>query len=275
MNTHPENNHPLNPRELSSESHGTTLFATESGSGRAVILLHGGLANHLAARMFAGPLASYRVITPDLRGAGRSVFCGRITWDLLADDVAALIDHLGLDAPVLGGTSFGSGVAIRTALRHPDRLGALLLLQPLFTGADTGLDAAPQAALERMHAAACQALTQGHVALHPLFAALPEPIRAGAIRMVDTFDLASVVATTTLMTSGTQPLMAVSELEAITLPTLVVPGTDPYHPEHVARAYRAHLGSCTYVESTPAELGQVIADFVDSLSGADATPVRR
>src|SRR5262245_62958240 len=85
------------------EHGGVRHYAVERGQGRPVILLHGGLANHLACWVFAAPLAErYRIITPDLRASGRSVFAGAVTWDDLADDVAALVRHLGLASAVIG-----------------------------------------------------------------------------------------------------------------------------------------------------------------------------
>ena len=81
-------------RDIWFEHEGTRLYAVETGEGPPVILLHGGLATHAAARLHAGPVSG-RVITPDLRGSGASHFAGELSWDLLADDVAALARHLG------------------------------------------------------------------------------------------------------------------------------------------------------------------------------------
>jgi hypothetical protein len=56
----------------------------------------------------------FRVITPDLRASGRSFHHGPLSWDLLADDIAALARHLDLAHAAVGGASFGSGVALRS-----------------------------------------------------------------------------------------------------------------------------------------------------------------
>jgi len=47
---------------------------------------------------------------------------------LMADDIAALIDHLGLDKPDVVGYSLGGGVALQTAARHPDKVGRLVVV---------------------------------------------------------------------------------------------------------------------------------------------------
>src|SRR5678816_2376990 len=100
--------------EIGFEHAGANLYAVASGHGRPIILLHGGLATHLACWVFAAPLAGrFRLITPDLRASGRSIYREALSWDQLADDIAALIDHLGYERAVIGGVSFGAGVAVR------------------------------------------------------------------------------------------------------------------------------------------------------------------
>ena len=45
----------------------------------------------------------------------------------MADDIAALIDHLGLDRPDVVGYSLGGGVALQTAVKYPDKVGRLVV----------------------------------------------------------------------------------------------------------------------------------------------------
>src|SRR4029453_12567894 len=99
------------------------------GTGRPLILLHGGLGS---GEMF-GPVRSalaesHRVIIPDLQGHGRTADVDRpIDIRLMADDIAALIDHLGLEKPGLVGYSLGGGVALQTAVKYPDKVGRLVV----------------------------------------------------------------------------------------------------------------------------------------------------
>ena len=226
-------------REIWFESHGAKLFAAEEGQGRPVILLHGGLANHQACRLFAAPLAErFRLITPDLRASGRSIYAQPLGWNLLADDVAALVDHLGVGPAVVGGISFGAGVAVRAALRHPGAIAALVVIHPAFGGADTGLTPAQQAAMDAMDAAGSRVVAEGIEVLYPLFDALPPAVRERARRVVATYDPASVAATTRFMRTGGQPFATRADLAAISVPTLLVPGVDPTHPVEVADVYR-------------------------------------
>jgi pimeloyl-ACP methyl ester carboxylesterase len=102
---------------------------TVYGDGTPVVLLH---AFPLDSRMWLPQieaLSGYQVIVPDLRGFGaardRAVEVAHM--DLLADDVALLLDDRGLDQVVLCGLSMGGYVALAFARRHPERLGGLVL----------------------------------------------------------------------------------------------------------------------------------------------------
>ncbi|MDF2734754.1 MAG: alpha/beta fold hydrolase [Chloroflexota bacterium] len=107
---------------------GLHMYYETQGSGRPLVLLHGGLAS---SEMF-GPIipilaANHRVIAPDLQGHGRTPDIDRpLDIELMADDIAALIDHLGLDKPDVVGYSLGGGVAIKTAAKYPDKVGKLV-----------------------------------------------------------------------------------------------------------------------------------------------------
>ncbi|HEX7840909.1 MAG TPA: alpha/beta hydrolase [Kofleriaceae bacterium] len=258
------------PEEIWFDRDGATLFAVQSGEGFPVILLHGGLANHLACRVFATPLSRrFRLITPDLRASGRSIHAGHaghaspLTWNQLADDVAALMRHLGLPRAAIGGISAGAGCAVRVALRHPALTAALIVLTPAFAGADAGLTPAQQGAMRAMDAAGTRAVAEGVQVLLPLFDALPPEVRARARAVVAGYDPASVAATTRFLASGAQPFATAADLAAISAPTLLVPGTDPYHPPGVSDRYRRHLPRCTVREVDPPGYAAAIAEFLD------------
>ena len=108
---------------------GLHMYYEVHGAGRPVILLHGGLGN---GEMF-GPnidalAASHQVILPDLQGHGRAADIDRpIDVRLMADDIAALIDHLGLDRPDVVGYSLGGGVGFWTAVKYPDRVRRMIM----------------------------------------------------------------------------------------------------------------------------------------------------
>jgi pimeloyl-ACP methyl ester carboxylesterase len=111
------------------EVNGVNMYYEKHGTGRPLILLHGGLAS---GEMF-GPILpalaeSHQVIVPDLQGHGRTADIDRpIDHRLMADDIAALIDHLGLDKPDLIGYSLGGGVAFFVASKYPEKVGRLVM----------------------------------------------------------------------------------------------------------------------------------------------------
>lgn len=107
---------------------GLHMYYEVHGTGRPLILLHGGLAS---SEMF-GPILPvlaehHQVIAVDLQGHGRTADIDRpIDPQLMADDIAALIAHLDLDRPDVVGYSFGGGVAFLTAVKYPDRIRRLV-----------------------------------------------------------------------------------------------------------------------------------------------------
>ncbi|BBH70987.1 alpha/beta hydrolase [Actinoplanes sp. OR16] len=104
---------------------GINLYYEIHGEGRPVVLLHGGLGS---GEMFGAILdlfaAGHRVILPDLQGHGRTADVDRpLDIPTMGDDIAALIDHLGLEKPDVVGFSLGGGVALQVAVRHPEKVG--------------------------------------------------------------------------------------------------------------------------------------------------------
>jgi pimeloyl-ACP methyl ester carboxylesterase len=97
--------------------------AATSGAGTPLVLLH---AFPLDGRMWAPQVEAL----PDLRGFGaaRDQAVEEAGMDLLADDVARLLDDRGLDRVVLGGLSLGGYVALALLRRHADRVSGLVLL---------------------------------------------------------------------------------------------------------------------------------------------------
>src|SRR5437762_12555886 len=95
------------------EVNGINLYFETHGAGRPLILLHGGLGS---GEMFGPVLPAlaqgHQVIAVDLQGHGRTADIDRpIDARLMADDIAALIDHLALASPAVVGYSLGGGVA--------------------------------------------------------------------------------------------------------------------------------------------------------------------
>lgn len=99
----------------------------ESGTGGAVVLLHGYPFNRTLWSDQVGVLSkSHRVITPDLRGHGESTV-GPASMKRLASDVAALLDSLGIERATIGGLSMGGYVTLAFVRQFPERVNGLIL----------------------------------------------------------------------------------------------------------------------------------------------------
>ncbi|MGW5670906.1 alpha/beta fold hydrolase [Micromonospora sp. NPDC003776] len=110
------------------EVNGINLYYETHGSGQPLILLHGGLGS---GEMFGPVLPAlaqrHRVVAVDLQGHGRTADIDRpLDLQFMADDIAALIDHLELDRPDLVGYSLGGGVALRAAVKYPEKIRRLV-----------------------------------------------------------------------------------------------------------------------------------------------------
>jgi pimeloyl-ACP methyl ester carboxylesterase len=112
------------------EVNGINLYYETHGSGRPLILLHGGL---MSGETF-GPVLPllaerHKVVAVDLQGHGRTADIDRpIDVRLMAGDIAALIDHLKLDKADVVGYSLGGGVALQTAAQYPTKVRRLVMV---------------------------------------------------------------------------------------------------------------------------------------------------
>jgi pimeloyl-ACP methyl ester carboxylesterase len=135
---------------------GLHLYYETHGTGRPLVLIHGGLAS---SEMF-GPILPtlaehHQVIALDLQGHGRTADIDRpLDIGLMADDIAALIDHLGLEKPDLVGYSLGGGVAMQTAVKYPDKIRKLVVASQNLT--PDALDPALRAQQGQVNAAAAE-----------------------------------------------------------------------------------------------------------------------
>ena len=117
-------------------ANGIDIYYMEAGAGTPLILLHGGLvstnpiwnATPLTYGSHVADLARhFRVITPDTRGCGKTRHTdGTISFALLADDVAALVDALDLERPCVAGFSEGGVTATILGIRHPEAVRAIV-----------------------------------------------------------------------------------------------------------------------------------------------------
>ena len=204
---------------------GLHLYYETHGSGRPLILIHGGLGT---GDMF-GPVrtelaAHHQVITPDLQGHGRTADIDRpLDVRLMADDIAALIRHLGLDKPDLVGYSLGGGVALMTAVKYPELVGKVVVASAHIKY--DALDPAMYAQQEQVGAAAADALKgtpmyEGYVAVAPR----PEDFP----RLLDK-----------ISASMKKPFDFTEEVRGVTVPTLIIAAdADMAPPSHYVEFFK-------------------------------------
>ncbi|MFI1103849.1 alpha/beta fold hydrolase [Streptomyces melanogenes] len=107
---------------------GVKLFHTDTGAGKPVLFLHGwGTSGQVWDAQVADLAPDHRVVTVDCRGCGRSEHppTGN-TARTNVEDILALIAHLGLEKPLLVGSSLGAAFALETALRAPEHVAGVV-----------------------------------------------------------------------------------------------------------------------------------------------------
>ena len=118
-------------------ANGIDIHYLDHGNGDPLVLLHGGVVSTnplwtgvpVAYASHMGALANhFRVIAPDTRGGGRTAHSGseEVSFDVLADDVVALIDALGIERPLITGFSEGAITATIVAIRNPEGVCAVV-----------------------------------------------------------------------------------------------------------------------------------------------------
>lgn len=132
---------------------GTSLAYDCAGTGSPMVLVHG---FSLDRRMWDDQVeafaATHTVLRYDLRGFGRSALPEPDMPFSHADDLAALMDELGLGPAIVVGQSFGGWMAVEFALAHADRLRALVLVDAVAPGIE--LSAEWDALADRIYGAA-------------------------------------------------------------------------------------------------------------------------
>jgi pimeloyl-ACP methyl ester carboxylesterase len=118
------------------EVNGLKMYYEIHGQGAPLIVMHGGLMNIDGVGPLIPALAEQRqVIAVELQGHGRTADIDRpISYEAMADDVAALIEYLEFGRADVFGFSMGGGAALQLAIRHPERVNRLIVVSAPFRG---------------------------------------------------------------------------------------------------------------------------------------------
>jgi pimeloyl-ACP methyl ester carboxylesterase len=118
------------------EVNGLRMYYETLGTGRPLVVLHGA---YMTVDAMGGLVTNFaenrRVIAVELQGHGRTadVADRPITYEGMADDVAAMLRHLGIDEVDAFGYSMGGGVALQLAIRHPGSVRRLVVASASYT----------------------------------------------------------------------------------------------------------------------------------------------
>jgi pimeloyl-ACP methyl ester carboxylesterase len=263
---------------------GYRLSYDEYGSGdRPVVLIHGLLMNrHMFERL--GPALAdrgHRVIAIDLLGHGRSdrpEDLQRYSMPLFAYQVNALLDHLGVETAVVGGTSLGANVSLQMAVRFPERVEGLFIEMPVLDNALSAVAAifAPILISLRFGRPAFEAVSR-------LTSAIPRSTYLVdiALDMVRQRPGPSLSVLEGLLLGETSPRAA--ERQGIEAPALIVGHpNDPLHPftdagmvaDELANSEQIDADSILEWRISPDRLNGELADFLDRVWDAAETAGR-
>ena len=117
------------------EVNGLNIYYETHGIGQPLVLLHGAyMTIDAMGEVVPGLAETWQVIAVELQGHGRTADIDRpLTYEQMADDVAALTDHLGIEKADVFGYSMGGGVALQVAVRHPKVVRKLVVASASYT----------------------------------------------------------------------------------------------------------------------------------------------
>lgn len=113
---------------------GLKMYYEIHGEGEPVVMLHGAFMTITGWADWIKELSKTRkVIAVEMQGHGRTADIKRdMSFENLADDVAALLDHLKIPSADVIGYSMGGGVAMQTAIRHPEKVRKVVVISAVF-----------------------------------------------------------------------------------------------------------------------------------------------
>jgi len=298
LNTAQESKGSATPRESRIPVGGAELYAREIGHGTAIIVLHGGPDfDHSYLVPDLDRLAdSFRLIYYDQRGRGRSADGVKPEDVTLASDVADIEkvrQHFKLDSVVLLGHSWGTVLALEYALRYPERVSRLILMNPAPASTDDykelrkeWLETRPDDTERRKAIASSAAYKEGdpeavtayyRIHFKPAFAR-PEKYERFMARLSTSFTKEGVLkarAVEARLMNDSWALPAydlLPKLKSLKIPALVIYGDHEFIPastaEHIAQAIpNARLvalkdcGHFTYMECPGAVREQIDVFF--------------
>jgi pimeloyl-ACP methyl ester carboxylesterase len=217
------------------------------GDGRPMVLCHGLGGDRQQPKDLAGTVDGYQLIVLDARAHGETQPVGpvgKLGFGPMAEDVAALLDHLGVEQAIVGGISMGAGIAARFAVEWPQRVEALILVRPawLTQPMPEGLTMFPRVAEILRQRGPEAGLAEFRDS--PELVAVRAESPAVADSLCEQFTKPDAVARVARLKRlpADCPVRDWTAVEALRMPALVVGNNrDPIHPMAFARTWAEHL----------------------------------
>lgn len=272
--------------EFTLQTGGVTLAGEESGSGPAILLLHGLTATRRYVVMGSRALerSGHRVISYDARGHGSSSPApspDAYTYDLLAADALAVLDDRGVERAVLAGASMGAHTLLNLALRHPERVAGIVVITPAYS-ADAARERARLERWDRLAEGLRSGGVDGFMAAYGLPAgATPQFARTVLTvtrQRLSQHEHPRALADALQALPRSQPFASLDQLAAISVPAAVVVSgdeADPEHPEALGIAYARAIPGARLVTDSPGKSpvawqGSQLSQIIGEVAGACA-----
>jgi pimeloyl-ACP methyl ester carboxylesterase len=166
------------------------------------------------------------------------------TFDGMADDVTALLDRLELPSVIVVGMSMGAAIAVRLALREPERVRGLVLIRPAWLDRSRPANLEPLVAVGELLRSAGREEGRARFAASAHYQRIRDESPAAAASLLGQFDAPHAVerAGRLIAMPASTPFDTLAELRRIKVATAVVaaPG-DPQHPAEFARAWAGQI----------------------------------
>lgn len=230
------------------------FWYAEKGEGLAFVFQHGLGGDRRQPLELYAYRPGVHLIAMDCRGHGKTQPLGdpdMLRFDVFADDVVALLDHLDIAKFVAGGISMGAGVALNLALRHSQRVAGLILVRPAWLAQPSPPNLGGMVEVGqwiRDHGVAQG--RQGFLA-SPLYLHLAQAAPYMAASLLAQFDepRAADAWQRLLRLPADAPNRNPSEWRQIATPTLVVANhVDPAHPYEYAQTLAAAIPGAQLAE---------------------------
>ena len=229
------------------ERDGLSFNFEEYGAGTPLIFSHGLGGNLTQMRDLIGAMEGARVILYDNRGHGRTtgvVDPAKLNFDAMADDMAAVLDTLGVESAVVGGVSMGAGISTAFWRRHPARVRALVLSRPAWLNQPYPENLMVLEEIARLVDELGVDTALLHVEKLEAFAAMRRNFPEAASALVQNLQNAKVpgAAITYRSILSSVPFGDFSEFAGIRVPALVLANhDDPIHPFELAERLAAGI----------------------------------